>query len=386
MDPLIFAERFEAALQQMLDETGSYDEPDSSAEQSGFTVILDNKHDDDDQYQDAPLCYGQQFITRAQKQDTPELQSAAMRTGAKPLQKASSLKKRKQIPEQICRMRKLYQHGSMSFDQRRKNFYVQGKFMENYEDNEPWNGELCRYYISTYHDLSLDELRGYFTWRTELRKGNYQDHCRGFAQIYLDELVNGIGAASAEESLRKMQEFEKGFLDAGFGRYENKNLRENLNQRMIDFALLNNIPPEVACKYLSSTMLGRDTGIEMLHHPKKFSDQEVFNALCMFGGQSTAESQLIQQQGTEAVRLFAAVWRRAAAQYRENGKTLFNLCFGARRTNLCLPLEYTLYYNPKKQKEKTQEKETVYELNPSRSYRCTNGSWYSSTYQHHYFI
>ena len=381
MDIPKFAQDFERAIQKLRDAVGSYDEPDSSSKQSGFTVVLDNKESAQAQYQDAPLFAGQTLAIRTPEQDTTVLQSAAMGTGAKNLQKASSLKKQKPIPEQIRRMRNLYQPGNMSFNQRNKNFYTQGKFMENYEDNEPWDGALNSFFISTYHDLSLDELRGYFTWRTELRKGNYQDHCGGFAQIYLDELINGIGVASAEESLRKMQEFERGFLDAGFGRYENRDLREKLNQRMIGFAVLNKIPLEVARKYIDGKLLARDTGIEILHRPKKFSDQEVFNALCMFGGKKTAESKLIQRQGAEAVRFFAAVWRLASAQYRENGKMLFTLCFGSRRAQPWHPLEYTLYYDPKKKKEK----KTVYELNPSRSYRFTNGSWYISTYQHYYF-
>ncbi|WP_232502042.1 tellurite resistance TerB C-terminal domain-containing protein [Treponema vincentii] len=212
-----------------------------------------------------------------------------------------------------------------------------------------------------------------------MRKGNYQDHCSGFVRIYLDELINGIGAASAEESLRKMQEFEKVFPGAGFGRYENRNLRENLHQRMLGFAVLNNIPPEVARKYIDGRLLERDAGIEILHNPEKFGDQEVFNALCTFGGKKISESKLIRQQGAEAIRLFAAVWRLASAQYRKNGKTLFYLCFGDRKELRWYPLEYTLYYNPKKQKE------TIYELNPSRSYRFTQGEWYISTYQSYYF-
>ena len=371
---------FETTLRKLRDTAGSSDEPDSSTEQNGFTVVLDNRDAEQAHYQDVPLFAGQTLAIRTREHDTTTLQSAAMECGANLLQKASSITKtKKTIPEQIRRMRNLYQPGNMSFKQKCKNFYVQGKFMEDYEDNEPWNGELSSYYLSAYHDLSLDELRGYFTWRTELRKGNYQDHCSSFVRMYLDELINGIGAASAEESLRKMQEFEKGFLDAGFGGYENKKLRDDLHKRMLDFAVLSGVAPEIARTYVDRGILEKDAGIEILHYPKKFSNQEVFNALCTFGGKKTAESKLIRQHGAEAVRLFAAVWRLASTQYRENGKTLFNLCFGARRTQLWYLLEYTLYYNPKRRKE------TVYVLNPSRSYRFAKGEWYVSTYQSYYF-
>lgn len=361
-----------------------------SAEQSGFTVILDNKNSGEDQYQDAPLFYGQPLAIRTPKQDTPlqkapdnnvkTLQSAAMGRGAKVLQKASSLKKaKKTIPEQIRRMRNLYQYGNGSFKQICKNFYVQGKFMEDYEDNAPWNGEVSSYYVVTYHSLSLDELRGYFTWRTELRKGNYRKHCRAFTLIYLNELINGIGTSSAEESLHKMQEFERGYIDAGFGGFDNTNLRNTLRRWMLEFAVLSGVAPEIARTYAGSKMLEKDAGIEILHNPEKFGDQEVFHALCTFGGKKTAESKPVQQHATEAIGLFAAVWRLASAQYRSHGETLFDRCFGSPKAQRWYPLEYALYYNPKKRKA------GMYRLNASRSYRFMRDEWHVLTYQSYYF-
>ena len=63
------------------------------------------------------------------------------------------------------------------------------------------------------HDLTLRELRGYFTWRKEIRKGNYRVAGNTMAMIYLYELVNGIGTASPEESLQKMREFEEHYIN-----------------------------------------------------------------------------------------------------------------------------------------------------------------------------
>lgn len=347
------------ALQQMIDNAGSFNG------ENGFTVILDNSNTEQEQYQDAPLFSGQTLAIRSPCDDMKGLQNA-----------------KQHVPEQIRRMKNLYQYGNGSFKQICKNFYVQGKFMENYEDNAPWNGELnSYYYVVTYHTLSLDALRGYFTWRTELRKGNYQRHCQAFTQIYLNELINGIGTSSAEESLCKMREFEKGYLDAGLGGFDTINLRDTLQRWMLEFAVLSGVAPEIARIYADSRMLEKDVGIEILRNPKKYSDQEVFNALCMFGGKKTAESKLIQQQGAEAIRLFAAVWRLVSVQYRKNRKTFFYLCFGDRKEQLWYPLAHTLYYNSKNKKQR----DTIYELDPARSYRFTQGEWYISTYQSYYF-
>lgn len=364
------------ALQQMIDNAGSFNG------ESGFTVVLENTASEQVQYHDAPLFSGQTLAIRPPCDDTRALQTAALRDNTNRMQKAAadqdpskSPKAKKYVPEQIRRMRNLYQHGDGSFRQQRKNFYVQGKFMENYEDNAPWDGEIYEYWPS-YYKLSLAQLRGYFTWRTELRKGNYRKHCDSFVLMYLSELVNEIGTTSAEESFLKIQDFEKNYIDAGLC---SGYIQYNIQQWMFEFAVVNGLAPEIACRYADREMLERDAGIEILHNPKAYSDQEVFDALCIFAGEQTAKSKLIQLHGAEAISLFAAMWRLIQAQYRRNGKDIFRICFGRRGTHSWYPLNGTLYY------EKQKREEVTYELNSSRFYRFKRGEWRECGYQMFYF-
>ena len=364
------------ALQQMIDNAGSFNG------ESGFTVVLENTASEQVQYHDAPLFSGQTLAIRSPCDDMRGLQNAALRDNTNRMQKAAadqdpskSPKAKKYVPEQIRRMRNLYQHGDGSFRQQRKNFYVQGKFMENYEDNAPWDGEIYEYWPS-YYKLSLAQLRGYFTWRTELRKGNYRKHCDSFVLMYLSELVNEIGTTSAEESFLKIQEFEKNYIDAGLC---SGYIQYNIQQWMFEFAVVNGLAPEIACRYADREVLERDAGIEILHNPKAYSDQEVFDALCIFAGEQTAKSKLIQLHGAEAISLFAAMWRLIQAQYRRNGKDIFRICFGRRGTHSWYPLNGTLYY------EKQKREEVTYELNSSRFYRFKRGEWRECGYQMFYF-
>ena len=364
------------ALQQMIDNAGSFNG------ESGFTVVLENTASEQVQYHDAPLFSGQTLAIRSPCDDMRGLQNAALRDNTNRMQKAAadqdpskSPKAKKYVPEQIRRMRNLYQHGDGSFRQQRKNFYVQGKFMENYEDNAPWDGEIYEYWPS-YYKLSLAQLRGYFTWRTELRKGNYRKHCDSFVLMYLSELVNEIGTTSAEESFLKIQDFEKNYIDAGLC---SGYIQYNIQQWMFEFAVVNGLAPEIACRYADREVLERDAGIEILHNPKAYSDQEVFDALCIFAGEQTAKSKLIQLHGAEAISLFAAMWRLIQAQYRRNGKDIFRICFGRRGTHSWYPLNGTLYY------EKQKREEVTYELNSSRFYRFKRGEWRECGYQMFYF-
>ena len=380
IDILKFAEDLESTPQQMIDKAGGYNN------ENGFTVILDNSNTEQAQYQDAPLFYGKTLTIKIPNDNTTAQQTALSDNNPKLTQKtapdrtsnSATPKAKKYVPEQIRRMKNLYQYRSGSFRQICKNFYVQGKFMEDYEDNAPWDGVVSTCYWPTYHNLSLAQLRGYFTWRTELRKGNYRKHCETFVSMYLYELLNGIGTKSVEDSLHKMEEFEKGYIDAGFS---DRYLRGRLHRWMLELAVLNGLAPDIACKYADSDMLEKDAAVEILRYPEKFSAQEVFNALCVFGGKKTAESKLVQEHGTEAINFFAAVWCLASAQYRKYGESLFQLCFGIPSAREWRPLESTFYYDNYSNSKK--RKSVTYKLNPSRTYLFKRDRWYEVAHQNY---
>ena len=121
-----------------------------------------------------------------------------------------------EVPEKIYQMRGLYQCREGTFAEKCQNFYRQGKFMEDYEDDRPWNGDYTRYF-PTYHDLNVRQLRGYFTWRAQVRRGEFTPIATSMAYIYVYELLNGIGAASPEDALEKLQAFQTGFVESGVG-------------------------------------------------------------------------------------------------------------------------------------------------------------------------
>ena len=119
-------------------------------------------------------------------------------------------------PERLRMMRHLYEYSSNSIEARAANFIRQGRFMADYEDEASWAGLGFVCYFPTYHDMTTRQLRGYFAWRTHVRRGDYQPIAISAAYIYLYELLNLIGADSPEDALEKLKGFETGYLDAGY--------------------------------------------------------------------------------------------------------------------------------------------------------------------------
>ena len=277
---------------------------------------------------------------------------------------------REAVPDRLREMRRIYEYGRESEEFRAKNFYRQAVFMQDYEDDEPWIGNFFCYF-PTYRDMTMRQLRGYFTWRAGVRRGDFQPVPDSAAYIYIYELLNGVGAASPEDTLKKLREFESGFIDPGFG---DKRMRTNLRRWMLEFAVISGLPPELVREYIAPETAALDNSLAVLRRPEEYSDDEVFAALCFFGGKKTADSPVVRLDPERGKRLFSEAWRSASA-YRSEGKRLFNLCFGEKKTRRWYPLSHTVYY----ERQKPEDRDCV--INECRSFRCRGGLWTVRAYE-----
>lgn len=269
-------------------------------------------------------------------------------------------------PEKILEMRRLYEYGDGSFVQKSRNFYRQGKFMEDYKDNKPWLGEFRRYF-PTYHDLNLRQLRGYFTWRTWARNGDFRPTAESFPYIYLYELLNGIGAATPEETLEKLRAFEKGYLDIGLG---NDGMRKNLRRWMLEYAVLHDLPAETARQYADPALIEQDHALSVLKHPNENTDETIFDALCVFAGEKLRQSPLVMKDA-KSRQLFSALWK--TAMMNTDGQ-IFTDCFGRRKSNPWHPLSGAVYW------EEEKHAPAEYILDAARRYTCRGGLWQEERY------
>ena len=62
------------------------------------------------------------------------------------------------VPSKIQQMRQMYEYGGVGNSLQAKNFYRQGKFMEDFEDNATVSVHF-QHYFPTYHDMNVSQLR-----------------------------------------------------------------------------------------------------------------------------------------------------------------------------------------------------------------------------------
>lgn len=79
----------------------------------------------------------------------------------------------------------------------------QGEFMQDVTDDFG-RSAFCSIDRPVYGALSLEQLRTYFTWRTDARKGTYYKTDRPYVVLYCYELLNKIGVLSSEDAFNRL--------------------------------------------------------------------------------------------------------------------------------------------------------------------------------------
>ncbi|MCL2568690.1 MAG: TerB N-terminal domain-containing protein [Oscillospiraceae bacterium] len=89
-------------------------------------------------------------------------------------------------------------------------FYEQGRFLEDFTDDYMGGVPFSQYY-PCYQMMGYEQLRTYFTWRTEIRKGTIREISLSYAFLYIYELLSNIGVTDPEDGLTKLMWFWKAF-------------------------------------------------------------------------------------------------------------------------------------------------------------------------------
>ena len=198
-----------------------------------------------------------------------------------------------------------------------EDFLSAARAMEDYEDDCPFAGTVPLYQPE-YRDLTPNELRGYFTWRAALRRGEVSPHCDAFVYLYLSELMLGVGAANAAEALDCMDAFASSYFSAGHG---SEALQRNFKNWRFEYAVLNRVDAARVWAYENPALRHWDEALTVLREPEKQSDEVVFAALAEFGGKKLTEARSVKGLGDKAAFYYAAIWRSSAS-------LLFAACFG----------------------------------------------------------
>lgn len=255
---------------------------------------------------------------------------------------------------------------SMNYHQRSSEylFYIQGKFMEDYEDNAPYYGEVVKYF-PTYQDMTNEQLRGYFTWRKKVRNGIVEKTSLSFAFMYIYELINQIGVSSAEEGFLKLKDFA-----ASYGAVDRR-IISYVKSWLTDYAVYYGLEPSLLAD--SEDAVFDDSLIILLNY-KSHGEDELFSALQSLSSYRIESSKFYKEYPEEVRAEICAVYRTLSEYYEKHRKAGFcESLFGKR-----LECVYDIFHSAVFYDRLTENRKYV--LNEIHRYSCSNGMWRCEKY------
>ncbi len=241
-------------------------------------------------------------------------------------------------------------------------FAQQARFMEDFEDDYPFQEGFVQYY-PTYQSMSDEQLRGYFSWRSRMRKGEALQAPTSFVFIYIYELLNGVGASSPEEGFGKLRDV----LD-GYGKADSA-IRRYLGRWMIDYAAWYNVPAQALAGFVGGGVEESIAAIDAAAHAHVPQD-ELFGALANLSTYRVESSRLYKEHPAELRRALCGTCTALARYCEKHRKTTFaEGLFGEFRMLPHQMFSNAVFYDD------GHHPDAAYALADGRRYICRNGTW-----------
>ncbi len=268
-------------------------------------------------------------------------------------------------------------------------FYRQGLMMADFEDDCPYNGTF-KSYFPTYNAMSDRQLRGYFTWRAQVRRGTVEETSTSFAFLYLYELICGIGVDDPLDGFNKIKAFWDAYraFEPGIDRFARVWLQDYAVFHGLDPKLLrdsktvafDNALTELrraardlvpALSPSGQTPKRRKTSEPTLPLPPDEAHEErLMAAIDALSTYNLSNSRLDRSHHRDLRHVACAVYVRMARYYDTHRKTgIVASLFGEETAMPYTMFASAVFFAPERHED------CEYRLDPIHIYRCQNGFW-----------
>lgn len=244
-------------------------------------------------------------------------------------------------------------------------FYKQGKFMEDYEDDFPCPEDFIKYY-PTYRDLTTEQLRGYFSWRTKLRRNIIEKAPLPYVFIYIYELLGCIGVSSPEEGFERLQGFCSAYSKT------DKRILKYTDAWSADF---------IAYYGLDSSLAGAlkdiryDNDLLTLIHWEAQSDESLFKAISALSAYPPEKSVFYAAEEEDFCTVLVRSFIKLSEYFSKKRKiSLCEKLFGKIVECSYLMFSSAVFY------DRLSKEDREFSFNEIHSYACRDGNWYCRKY------
>lgn len=269
------------------------------------------------------------------------------------------------VPEQIRNM-KIFASSSRAVScSAEELFYQQGMMMADYDDDFEYYGEYIRYF-PTYHQMNVPQLRGYFSWRTKIRKGEIVKTSASFAYVYIYELLNQIGVKSPEDSFFKLKTFWEAYREL------DPQINTNVKHWLWDYVVYYNLDRSFLDGLDDASF---DESLMILLNSSSKNPDELFTAICALSSYRIENSKFYHDYSEDVKKAVCDVFVSLSEFYKKHRKT--DLCgklFGTKAHYAYDIFHSAVFF------DRIKYRRYDYIVNDIHCYRCRNGQWSCEKY------
>lgn len=239
-------------------------------------------------------------------------------------------------------------------------FYKQGMFMKDFKDNHEGSTPFSQYF-PCYQLMGYEQLRTYFTWRTEVRKGNVADISLPYAFIYIYELLGNIGVENPQDGLDKLMSFWKAFS------IHNKAIDKYVLRWLKDYHIYYELPQSWKA-FIENNNLTE-------YYPNIAEMDNSFNLFCAISKYNIKKSIFYTDETSKMITdCFSFVMKRIRQDFEAAGIHFDDALFRpTRKLTPWKPFRDALFY----QWQKQSDRRIV--LSENEIYICSHNEWTTST-------
>lgn len=241
-----------------------------------------------------------------------------------------------------------------------KSFYEQAVLMADYKDS----AEIVSYmnYFPTYRDMTVSQMRSYFTIRKMWRQGKYPVVSLSYIFVYVYETLMQVGVGTPEEGYEILQE-----LLAAYSPVEPK-LERYLRPWLRDYVVYYNLGEHFQEVFAEENR--RDALAAVLADYAGADGGALLDAVCSLSRYDMRKGALFARQPDKARGCAVAVLRAIVPRLeQERHHRLVTLCLGKRVRRQVTMFHNAVFYNPR------PVREAEIQVAPRHRYFCHGGLW-----------
>ena len=270
--------------------------------------------------------------------------------------------------KKISRLRQMKALSASNVTDTNKLFYLQGTFMDDYVDNYDINVP-CNKNNPVYNNLTIYQLRSYFSWRTLIRNKLYKQTEQSYVFLYIYELLNKIGVKNEIDGLNKIIDLWQNYrvFDNSFDKYLSNWLKDYyiINRINIDFNLIEEEFP-----------IKNNDNLEDISEILIGNYENKLEFLDSISNYHILKSKIMEHKYSFLINLvIPEIFKNLDKYFSENNVSFVNITFGKFKKKYWNVYENAIYFNNK------LESDFVFKFKNLETYYRKGNNYYKETFE-----